>query len=379
MAQTDIPTTSTPDRGKPDRGKIGRLRRLPELDLESYNDFLTGMRAWMFKDLSAATQFRANEVVAAAHARGENLPFPRAKALFEADQTLAVSMRFWISCQLMAHFSLLDGFHRHGEAFLKEMDEAAASGPGSLELNPGMYIPEYARHEVHIQPGGYVGEDFAGHVYHYGTNSFYLGRNDQDEVYLTRAAQMAKPQDGVVRRIVDLGCGIAQYTVALKETFPEAHVMGLEVGAPMLRYAHARAVSLGVEVDFAQRLAEDTRLEDGSVDVVCAHILFHEVSTPAARDIIKEAHRILRPGGVFEITDFSVQREWSTYMEYRVWADHYYNGEPWTLDYYNRDMLGLLKAAGFEVEVEPAPLAMGFLKKFISVKPAEAGRVAAAA
>jgi ubiquinone/menaquinone biosynthesis C-methylase UbiE len=365
MSQTDVKTAS------PDRGAVGRLRRLPELDLESYNDFLTGMRAWMFQDMSAATQYRANEIVAAAQARGENLPFPRAKALFEADQPLAASMRFWISCQLMAHNSLLDGFRRHGEAFLKQMDEAAAAGPGALELNPDLEIPDYTRHEIHIQPGGYVGEDFAGHVYHYGTNSFYLGRNDQDEVYLARAAKLSKPADGKVERIVDIGCGVGQYTVALKETVPEAHVLGLEVGAPMLRYAHARAVSLGVEVDFAQRLAEDTRLADGSVDIVCAHILFHEVSTPAARDIIAEAHRILRPGGVFEVTDFNVQREWSSYMEYRVWADHWYNGERWTKDYYNRDMLGLLTAAGFEVQIEDAALAMGHLKKFISVKPAD--------
>jgi ubiquinone/menaquinone biosynthesis C-methylase UbiE len=372
MALTDVST-----RPSPDRGSVGRLKRLPELDLESYNDFLTGMRAWMFKDMSAASQFRADEVVTAAQARGENLPFPRAKALFEADQPLASAMRFWISCQLMAHNSLLDGFRRHGDAFLKEMDLAAGSGPGSLELNPDMEIPEYARHEVHIQPGGYVGEDFAGHAYHYGTNSFYLGRNDQDEVYLARAAQLSKPADGKIERIVDIGCGIGQYTVALKETFPQAHVTGLEVGAPMLRYAHARAVHLGVDVEFAQRLAEDTRLDDASVDVVCAHILFHEVSTPAARDIINEAFRILRPGGVFEVTDFNVQREWSSYMEYRVWADHYYNGEVWTRDYYNRDMLGLLAAAGFEVQVEDAPLAMGSLKKFISVKPARGEAVKA--
>lgn len=373
MAQTEMHNSALPD-----RGSIGRLKRLPELDLESYNDFLTGMRSWMFKEMSPATQYRANELVEAAQARGENLPFPRAKALFEADQTLANAMRFWISCQLMAHKSLLDGFRRYGEAFIKDMDLAAESGPGSLELNPDLDLPEYTRHEVHIQPGGYVGEDFAGHVYHYGTNSFYLGRNDQDEVYVARAAQLSKPEDGKVDRIVELGCGIGQYTLALKESFPQAKVMGLDVGAPMLRYAHARAVHLGIDVQFAQRLAEDTGLEDGSVDVVCAHILFHEVSTPAAGEIIKEAYRILRPGGVFEITDFSVQREWSTYMEYRVWADHYYNGEPWTRDYYNRDMLGLLRAAGFTVEVENAAMAMGFLKKYISTKSAQAQTVAAA-
>jgi ubiquinone/menaquinone biosynthesis C-methylase UbiE len=360
-----------------DRGAVGRLKRLPELDLESYNDFLTGMRSWMFKEMSASSIARAEEIVEDAAAKGVNLSFERAKALFEGDQTLASSMRLWISCQLMAHNSLLDGFRRHSDVYLKEMDEADASGPGSLELNPGMDLPEYTRHEVHIQPGGYVGEDFAGHVYHYGTNSFYLGGNDQDEVYLARAERLSRPADGKIKRIVELGCGIGQYTLALKEKVPEAEVWGLEVGAPMLRYAHARAVHLGIDVNFAQRLAEDTKFEDASADVVCAHILFHEVSTDAAREIINEAYRILRPGGVFEIIDFNGEREWTPYIEYRVWADHYYNGEPWVGEYYNRDTLGLLNNTGFSVHEEGAALALGFLKKYVAVKAAPGLAVAA--
>jgi ubiquinone/menaquinone biosynthesis C-methylase UbiE len=351
-----------------DRGAVGRLRRLPELDLESYSDFLTAMRSWIAKGFTPACMARANEIIEAATANGENLSFEDTKALFDADQTLASALRHSISCQLMAHNSLLDGFRRHSDVFLKEMDDADLSGPGSLELNPGMELPEYTRYEVHIQPGGYVGEDFAGHVYHYGTNSFYLGGNDQDEVYLARAALLPRPDDGEIKHIVELGCGVGQYTVALKETFPEAEVWGLEVGAPMVRYAHARAVRLGVDVHFAQRLAEDSKFEDASVDVVCAHILFHEVSTEAAREIIKEAHRILRPGGVFEVIDFNAEREWTPYGEYRSWADHHYNGERWTAEYYNRDTPGLLKKAGFSVTEEGAALAMGFLKKYIAVK-----------
>jgi len=365
MAQTSMNHDRTPL----DRGSVGRLRRLPELDSESYNDFLTGIRGWLFKDMSAATLARADEVIQNAVKLGETLSFSRAKTLFEADQTMAASMRFWISCQLMAHHSLLDVFHRYGDHFLKEMEEAEKSSCGSLELHPDLALPAYTRHEVHIQPGGYVGEAFAGYVYHYGTNSFYLGGNDQDEVYLARAKHLSKPEHGRLDRIVEIGCGIGQYTLALKETYPLAEVWGLDVGAPMLRYAHARAVRLGVNVNFVQRLAEDTKFEDASADMVCAHILFHEVSTTAAGEIIKEAARILRPGGVLEITDFNVRREWTPYSEYRIWADHYYNGEPWVAEYYNRDLLGMLAAAGFDIEVRDAPLALGFLKKYVASKP----------
>ena len=52
---------------------------------------------------------------------------------------------------------------------------AEKKGPGTLELKPAMHIPDYAKHEIHILPGGYVGDPLAGYIYHYGTNNFHMG------------------------------------------------------------------------------------------------------------------------------------------------------------------------------------------------------------
>lgn len=355
----------------PDRGSVGRLKRLPELDLESYHDFLTGMRSWMFRSLSAASGARAAALVESQRHRegGNALSFGEARTLFERDQTLALSNRLWISAQLMAHNSLLDGFRRHGDALLDRYEAAEGAGPGSLELNDDLDLPEYTRHEIHIQPGGYVGEAFAGPVYHYGTNSFYLGDNDQDEVYFARAVQLALPADGSLRRVLDIGCCVGQYPVAIKETYPDVEVWGIDVGAPLLRYAHMRATELGVDVHFAQRLAERSGFPDDHFDVVSAHILFHEVSTPAAEDIIREAWRVLRPGGVFDIVDFRQGMDYPPYTKYRLWVDHHYNGERWTLDYYARDMIAMLEAQGFEVTQGDAAKAQGHLRKYTARKP----------
>ena len=137
--------------------------------------------------------------------------------------------------------------------------------PGTLELNPDMHIPTYTKHEIHQQPGGYVGSPFAGPVYHYGTNAFYRARNienRQDENHTGLGNQMATPADGRVRRILDMGCGIGQLTIAVKERFPEGEVWGVDVAAPMIRYGHMRAVDLNVDVNFAQRLAEETKFPD---------------------------------------------------------------------------------------------------------------------
>ena len=95
-------------------------------------------------------------------------------------------------------------------------------------------------------------------------------------------------------------------TGGVREGHPVGHPAGsesargiIDVGAPVLRYAHARAVKLGVDVNFRQALAEDMPFEDGSFDHVFAYILFHEVPIEVIPRILADVRRILRPGGTF--------------------------------------------------------------------------------
>ena len=45
------------------RGKIGRLERLPTLNAESRNDFLTGVRNWRGSTLLSASRKRFNQII----------------------------------------------------------------------------------------------------------------------------------------------------------------------------------------------------------------------------------------------------------------------------------------------------------------------------
>merc|ERR1712216_180147 len=57
-------------------------------------------------------------------------------------------------------------------------------------------------------------------------------------------------------------------------------------------------------VTYAHAAAEDLRqLEDGSVDLVSACLLFHELPADVAARVIQEAARVLRPGGFFAMMD----------------------------------------------------------------------------
>ncbi len=180
-------------------------------------------------------------------------------------------------------------------------------GPGTLKLNPELDIPNYAKHEIHMQPGGYVGNPFAGHLYHYGTNAFYSARstnNYQDQHHARLAEQVPVPEDGKVTRILDMGCGLGQFSVALKERFPDAEVWGVEVGGPMIRYGRMRAVDQGVDVNFVQGLAEETDFPDNHFDIVASYILHHEIPAETSRAVFAEAHRVLRPGRLYFPIDF---------------------------------------------------------------------------
>ena len=356
------------------RGAIGRYERLPTQSLEGTQDFLMGFRGWVNSGLSRAADARAKEIMKAnGHQPDDKLPLADVVKLVEDDPILAASSRTWLSTQQLMWKTLQDEFHANADKYLAEMEATDKSGPGSLELNPGMHIPDYTKHEIHIQPGGYVGDPFAGHIYLYGVAFFLVGHNFQDEVQTEYAQAIPLPADRKVRRVLDQGCSCGQAAVAIKARFPEAEVWGIDVGGPMVRYAHMRAVDMDVDVHFAQRLAEDSKFPDNHFDIVANNILFHEVSAAKAQEILNESFRVLRPGGVYYPIDFytGTPASKTAYSQYRQWWDHRWNNEVWRMEYTNLDFASAMRKAGFIVDENGPPAGPGRGKKNImGTKPA---------
>lgn len=342
------------------RGTDERLERLPKLDLESYDDMLTGLRIWSGRNGNRPAMNRFNTLLEEAGLDPQaDLELEQIFPAVENDTLIGTVARLRTSGQQLMWRALERHYHENADIYFDEMEAADEMGPGKLELNPDMEIPGYTKYEIHIQPGGYVGDAFAGHMYHYGTNNFYRAENYQDEIHRNLASQMATPKDGKVMRILDMGCGTGQLTAALKERFPDAEVWGVDIGGPMVRYAHMRCVDLEIGANFRQALAEETGFEDGYFDIVTSYILHHEVTAEKTKEIIAEAHRVLRPGGVYFPIDFETGvgrgRRRNNYGKFGSWRDHRWNEEVWRPDYSSVDFNGEMRKVGFDVVDEGPP------------------------
>jgi ubiquinone/menaquinone biosynthesis C-methylase UbiE len=347
------------------RGADGRLLRFASLDLESQQDFTLGFRRMHSRQIRIAS-IKAFERLLEQQDIDPATPLTvdQVRELVTHDPAVNIATKTWLANQQLTWKTLHDHHHRNADYYLAQMEAADRAGPGSLVLAPDLAIPDYARHEIHIQPGGYVGDPFAGHVYHYGTNSFYIGQyghNEQDEIHRGAAGRMPLPPDGKVRRILDMGCGVGQFTVELKDRFPDAEVWGIDVGGPMVRYAHMRAARLGNGAHFAQRLAEDTGFPDGHFDLVTSYIMHHEMPADATRKVIAEAQRVTRPGGVYYPIDFHSGGAMAPARAmYSRWSDHRWNNEVWSLEYHEMNFSDEIAKRGFAPVRDARPAMQGF-------------------
>jgi SAM-dependent methyltransferase len=192
---------------------------------------------------------------------------------------------------------------------IQDLAKQAAETPavGSLRLNPDLKIPAYhTAVDIHCQPGGYhteyIENDVSqGAIYDRGVYIYAMGQmgvdnadmGDSTVAWLKEEHPEFKPS-----RILDMGCAVGHSTLPYVTGFEHAEVHAIDVAAPMLRYAHARASSKDLAVHFSQQNAELTDFEDNSFDLVVSHILLHETSSAAIKNVIKECYRVLKPGGM---------------------------------------------------------------------------------
>jgi ubiquinone/menaquinone biosynthesis C-methylase UbiE len=109
------------------------------------------------------------------------------------------------------------------------------------------------------------------------------------------------------RRILDLGCGTGSTTLMLKQAFPQAEVIGVDLSPYMLVKAENKASSAGLDISWRHGNVEKLGFRDGSFDLVTAALLFHELPMTVSQAVLRESYRLLTVGGQILILDSNQQ------------------------------------------------------------------------
>jgi len=246
----------------------------------------------------------------------------------------------------------------------------SASAKTQLLIPENFVPPKYVSAiDIHCMPGGYCAEVgpndvSAGVIYDRGVYLYtmgYTGPNNDDMGrsvcnYIKRNMPGLKPQ-----RILDMGCTVGHSTLPYREYFPDAEIWGIDVGAGVVRYAHARSVAMGKEINFAQMNAEQTSFADGYFDLVVSHIMLHETSGKAMPKIFKECARLLAPGGVMIHADLPPFDLMDPFTQFILDNETWYNNEPFWGAMRELDQITLAEQAGFNrnaVRFDTAPMAV---------------------
>ena len=150
--------------------------------------------------------------------------------------------------------------------------------------------------------------------------------------------------------VLDLGSGGGiDVLLSARRVGPTGKAYGLDMTDEMLALARENQARAGVSnVEFLKGEIENIPLPDDSVDVIISNCV---INLSADKDrVMREAHRVLKPGGRFAVSDVVTRGE--------IPADVRRNVEMWVgclagaLD--EQEFLGLLGEVGFEnASIEP--------------------------
>jgi ubiquinone/menaquinone biosynthesis C-methylase UbiE len=211
-------------------------------------------------------------------------------------------------------------------------------------------FPAYYRRNFHWQTDGWFSERSA-RMYDLAVEFLFLGTADVMRRMAIPPVVEAARASRAPLRIADLACGTGRFLLQLGRALPDARIVGVDLSAPYLARARELLDALpggrGAAVDLVAANVEATGLEGGGFDVVTSVFLFHELPSDARRRVVREARRLLRPGGLLVLLDAAQLTE-SPELEPFLDGFHAIYHEPYMKGYLRDDLGTMVADLGFE-------------------------------
>jgi len=170
----------------------------------------------------------------------------------------------------------------------------------------------------------------------------------REKVFKNALVEQAKIKAN--HRVLDLACGTGTLTVLIKNTQPQAAVVGIDGDAKILEIAKTKAKKSGVEIGFDEGMSFDLPYEDESFDRVISSLFFHHLTRENKLRTLGEVKRILKSNGEFHVADWGLPKNFL--MKFPSYFIKLLDGSETTADSFNGLLPKLITDAGLEAVQE---------------------------
>ena len=324
-------------------------------DFRSYHAFLR-----------AARNYTEAMLVPQIHAEHAARALPAARDWRELDRQLdaqtSMQLYWWYYRNLQRFkyhrpdFGIFATVEAQRERLEAALDDAArATPPAQLRLDPALPLPDYFRYvPFHQHTGGVVHDPLDGISYEIGRRTTVPSHADPNGIYRLLFEAIARHGgERTFARVLDWGTGHGAALITWQRMHPESECHGVDLSAPCLKLANLRAREHGQRLFLSQQDLEHLDYPDAHFDLVFFNFMLHELAPAHMPALLREACRVLKPGGLFAGHEFHL-RPGDLFQNVLQRLHAFANNEPYATPWYDAPIEQLGRDAGFaNVRVQP--------------------------
>jgi ubiquinone/menaquinone biosynthesis C-methylase UbiE len=236
------------------------------------------------------------------------------------------------------------------------LDAAARATPAErLRLNPDLPLPDYFRYvPFHQHTGGVTHDALDGVSYEIGRRTTVPAHADPNGIYALLFDAIGRhTRDRRFGRVLDWGTGHGAALVAWQQRHPESECHGVDLSAPCLKLANLRALERGYRFFLSQQDLEHLDYPADHFDLIFFNFMLHELPPAHTPALLREACRVLKPGGLFAGHEFHL-RPGDLFQNVLQRSHALTNNETYSTPWYDTPIEQIAREAGFSrTHVEP--------------------------